>query len=357
MKKSAVIWSAAVAAAAWFAAAPGEARAADGGAGALETIALPEQLACSVRGTHVWRKLQLELAPGIPYTELGGADAADVLVPVSSAPAPVGLRIRTGKLALEGLLPAAALPLRARESFVIGEVFLTTAATELHWTDAAPGELGIEVRLEASTVKAVKGVEPRLRARLRCGAVALQTGWPFDHFRAIGGSGLNAKGRLKAPGPVPISATAGGPPLVRLVPSRALSEAMTVLERAPGWTRIGVALADVILFGWTPASFVSPPPPEKEGGMVSGMGGLGLSGVGPSKMKTSFTCDHDIRLVAEAGKQRRIVGAIAAGAEMEAQPMDVDFAFLTVSGLRPVKGAKFLVRRAELEGCTNAPAP
>jgi hypothetical protein len=357
MRGSKVISAGAISIATLLALARAEAATADGGAGAVEAVALPEQAACTIRALNWLRTLRLELAPGVPYVEIDSSDAADVVVPIAGAPMRVGVKLRRRNVILAGLVPAAAVPLRAARSFTVGEVFLPMPSTELHWTDATAGELGVEVRLQDSTLKVVKGVARRLRTRRPCGDLALEAGASFKAYEAVGGRGLDGDGRLKTSGPVPISATPGAAPLVRLVPSRELSEAITVLRREPEWTRIGVLLDDVILFGWVPESFVLPPPPKK-GRDVSGFGQLGLAGIGPFETKdTAFRCTRDVRLLAEAGGQRRAVGTVEAGAAMEVAPGDGEFAFLTVDGLKPVKGAKFLVRRTELEGCKNAPAP
>jgi hypothetical protein len=128
---------------------------------------------------------------------------------------------------------------------------------------------------------------------------------------------------------------------------------MVVMERRPGWTRIGVEFTDLAVIGWVPAASVLPPPNKIEDTDV--LGGLGLAG-SASTLTTAITCDHDVRLVAQAGKLRRMVGTLLAGAQMETAPADPGFARVTLDEVKPVNGAKLLVRRADLDGCRAAPS-
>jgi len=126
---------------------------------------------------------------------------------------------------------------------------------------------------------------------------------------------------------------------------------MVVMERQPGWTRIGVEFTDLTVVGWAPSASVLPPPNRIED--TNDIGGLGLSGSG-STLTKPFTCGHDVRLVAQAGKLRRIVGTLGAGVPMEAAPADAEFARVTLDEVKPHKGAKLLVPRAELQGCSGS---
>jgi hypothetical protein len=198
----------------------------------------------------------------------------------------------------------------------------------------------------------VKGVA-ELRAHRPCDDFSIQAITPFDALAGGGGRGLGEKGRLKPPTSVPIAAAPGGAPLARLVPSRSVSEAMVVMERRSGWTRIGVEFTDLAIVGWVPAASVLSPGKRVEDTEV--LGGLGLSG-SASTLTKAITCDHDVRLVAQAGKLRRIVGTLGAGVQMETAPADAGFARVTLDEVKPVNGAKLLVGRADLDGCGAAPS-
>lgn len=327
------------------------ARAADGGAGALEAVALPAPVACTFSGTRTWQTVQLELAPGIPFTILRTYDAIELSVPVATAPASVGVKVKKGRISLESLAPPDAIPLRTKRSFVLGQLFLPQHYSRFGWTDAEEGEIGIEFKLGSSAPKEVAGVDRRLRARRRCDDLVLDQA-KFDEYEAAGGPGLNERARLKPGAPVPVSLTPGGPPAARLIPRPQVSETTTVMERRPGWTRINVLVDDLILFGWVPAASLRPPPKFDKIGDAYGVGGLGLALKGPPRGKP-FTCNHDVPLIAEAKGQRRVVGTIGAGVRLEDLAPDAsEFAVMHVDGLDPSKGAQFLARRADIEGCT-----
>jgi len=335
------------------------ARAADGGAGALEAVALPAPVACTFTAKSHAQDVRLELAPGVPYTELGGFDALELSVPVAPAPAPVGVKVQLkpkgGEISLEGLAAPAAIPLRPRRSFVLGQLFLPSGWSEFHWAEAAAGEVEIELTLPPSVMKQVKDVDRRLRARRRCDDLGIE-GANYDAYEAAGGHGLNESARLKPGAPVPVASTPGGPPIARLIPRPSLSESTFVMERRDGWTRINVSLnRDLDLVGWVPDASLRPPPKTSKIGEAYGVGGLGLVGTGPPRWVRPFTCDHDVPLIAEAMGQRRMVGTLGAGVRMEdLPPGSLEFAVMHVDELIPSKGARFLARRADIEGCTPA---
>jgi hypothetical protein len=329
----------------------GEARGADG-AGAIEEVALPKPYACAFHGTGIWETVRLELAPGVPYTEVEGFDSIDLGVPIAKAPAPVGIRLIKGRIELQGLAAATTLPLHFAHPVLLGDLFLPMATTDLNWTDAAAGEMGVEIRLGKMTSEVLKGVDWRQHVRRECTELGIQAAGSFHEFAPIGGRGLNAAARLSAPGPVPLSATPGGAPIASLVPRGWLYPGTTVVERRPEWTRVAVMLDQMFLVGWVPRKVVKPPPkPKMMGDTVVGMGGLGLSGGGPPRWKAPFTCDHRVRLVAEARGQRRVVGTIGPGVQMEVAPGEYKLLGVRVDGINPIEGAQFLIHRADIQGC------
>ena len=64
--------------------------------------------------------------------------------------------------------------------------------------------------------------------------------------------------------------------------------------------------------------------------------------------------------MAEVGQQRRTVGTIGSGVRMRATPADADhvaiaFADRAEMNVRPVNGARLLVRRTDFDGCPGFP--
>src|SRR5262249_45226434 len=139
-----------------FAVDPALARAADGGAGALEAVALPAPPACTFSKKSWYDTVRLEVAPGIPYAEGAHLDEIEVTWPVATAPARVGVKAKVGRVTLEGLAAADQIPLRTLRSFVLGLVFLPPAVA-FHWTEATVGEVEIEYTLSSSAMKVLDG--------------------------------------------------------------------------------------------------------------------------------------------------------------------------------------------------------
>ena len=325
------------------------ARAADGRTDTLKPVALPAPVACTFRAKEMSAEIRLELAPGVPYLELDRFDEIEMSIPVAAAPARVGVKLKKGRISLEGLVPPAMTWLQSQRPLLLGQVFVPSTWFVFHWADAAAGEIEIEATLTPATLKEVTGVDRRLRARLRCDELGLEAG-KFEELDAVGGKGLNEDARLRPGAPVPVSVTPGGPPVARLIPRRAVSEATTVMERRPGWTRINAILADdLYLVGWVPAASVRPPPKVPE---IASIFGRDPPRVGEGELQRPFACDHDIPLAAEAKAQRRLVGTLGAGVRMEETgPAAAGMVIVRIDGLPPAKGARFLVRRADIEGC------
>jgi hypothetical protein len=95
---------------------------------------------------------------------------------------------------------------------------------------------------------------------------------------------------------------------------------------------------------------------------VFNAGGLKPAGAAGAAAAPSppFACAKELPLVAEVGSQRRTVGSIGSGVRMRTTPADADhvtvvFADGAAVNVRPVDGARLLVRRTDFDGCPGFP--
>jgi hypothetical protein len=352
MNRSASAWLFGLALAIALSSASAVARATESGPRAPEPVALPQQAACTLRAKRVTSEVRLELAPGIPYAAVTGVQAIEVLLPVADAPAPVGVKLKRGRFALEGLVAAGAIPLHPRRALVVADVLATTPLSTLRWTDATASDIGVELALSDDIRKMLDGFAAPLRARLECADLDLESR-SFDMFRAIGLNGRGVEGRFDLSARVPLSLKPGGPPVLTVVADSAVPESPRVFARKPGWARIALTRNEVAIFGWVPAAFVLRPVKGGEAADIYDIGGLGLSGLGTPRLKATVSCNHDVPLVAEAGGQRRLVGTIGAGVAIQLLSDDAAYVPVRFEGLDPVEGARFLVERTAFARCTT----
>ncbi len=205
------------------------------------------------------------------------------------------------------------------------------------------------MQLPEAMLESVAGAAPLQRTSRSCADIGLDPDAAFDPFEPVGGRGLAAGTRFKTREAVDLSPTPNALRIAALVPNRKISEATTVLARTPGWARIGVSFEHVILAGWVPAASLGPAqkPPKESARSHRPSRILGLT----TLMKRPIACDHDVDLIAEAGGQRRVVGTIGAGVAMETKPADAEVAAVRVYPIEASAGARFLVRRADVDGC------
>jgi hypothetical protein len=319
----------------------------------VEEIAAPSRVACRFTETRWRAPVRLELAPGVPYAEIRGSDSIEIALPVGTSAASIGVKVKRGAFTLTGLAAGDAWPLHPKRALTIAEVFLSGPLTDLRWTDAAPGEIGIEPVLGDDDRQLIKEAPRPLRARQRCEDLGLLVSG-FDVFDAAGPA--QRRGRLKAASTVPVSATPGGTPRVRLAAPRSAPQPVYVMERKGTWSRIAVSIGELLLVGWVPASSVGPAMPRR---LVAGVGGAEFvaerdretAGGPPSRLESPWACNHDVPLVAEAGGQRRIVGTVARGTPMQVLPDGSDLAVVKFRDLAATAGAAFRIRREDFDGC------
>ena len=335
-------------------------------AGPPPPVALPAGPAgCTLRATKPRDVVTLEILPGVAYARAAEIESLEATLAVGRD-APAGVQVVVGNVKLRGLAASSTLALYPARPFVIGEVLVPGPQSRLRWGDVAANSVTVELPLAKENRTEVRDVKAPLRATRPCADLRLTGRASFDSYAAVGGRGYDQVAGLRSSAPVPISAQPNGPTLAKLVVSRkaALNEVTVLDEDAAGWSRIArPAAGDLLVVGWVKQQKLGKPPARETTYAVFNAGGLkpaGAAGVAAAPPSPPFACAKELPLVAEVGSQRRTVGTIGPSVRMRASPADADhvaivFADGAAMNVRPVDGARLLVRRSDFDGCPGFP--
>jgi hypothetical protein len=193
-----------------------------------------------------------------------------------------------------------------------------------------------------------------------CADLRLTSAASFDSYAALGGRGTDAAAGLRASSPVPIAAQPNGPPLAKLLVNRkaALNEVTVIDENDAGWSRIArPAAGDLLVVGWVKQKQLGKPAARETQFAAFNTAGFKPGPTSaPVDPSAVFACPKEIPLVAEVGSLRRTVGGIGGGTHLLTSAADAEFVAVqfpdgAASAVTPLKGARLLVRRADLAIC------
>ena len=339
--------------------APSKAAVAPRAGGQPSPLLLPGPVGCTLRATKPRDPVTLEIAPGVPYARASEIDSLEVTLPIARDAPAAGVQVAVGRVKLKGLATAPGLALYPARPFVVGEVFVPGPHSRLRWGEVAADRVAVEIELGKESRTQVRDFKGPLRSSRACSDLRLTGRASFDSYDAFGGRGSDLAAGLKAAS-VPISAQPNGPALAKLVVGRkALNEVTVIDEDDAGWSKIArPATGDLLVVGWVKHKQLGKPPVRETTFATFNAPGLVPAG-GPARTgdtSASFACPKEIPLVAEVGSLRRVVGGIGGGVHLLVAPADADFVTVqfpdgAASWVTPVKGARLLVRRADLAIC------
>ena len=330
-------------------------------------IILPGPAGCTLRATKPRDPVTLEIAPGVPYARAAEIDSLEVTLPIGRDASAAGVQLAVGRVKLRGLATPAGLALYPARPFVVGEVFVPGPHSRLRWGEVAADRVAVEIELGKESRAQVRDFKGPLRASRGCADLRLSGRGGFDSYDAFGGRGSDLAAGLKAAS-VPISAQPNGPALAKLVVGRKAgpSEVTVIDEDDAGWSKIArPAIGDLLVVGWVKHKQLGKAPARETTfatfnapGLVPAAGGTRAGG----DASASFACPHEIPLVAEVGSVRKVVGGVGGGVHLLTGPADAEFVTVqfpdgAASWVTPYKGARFLVRRADVAGCPGFRTP
>ena len=336
--------------------------------GLPEALVLPEPAGCVLRAAKSYAGVTLEIAPGVPYARVAQFASMEATLPIGRDVPVAGVSVAAGNVKLKGLATPANLPLYPGRPFVVGEVLVPGPHSRLRWGEVAAARVEVEVELTKDIRSEFRDVKGPLRTSRACADLRLTSLASFDSYDAFGGRGVDQAAGLRASAPVPIAAQPNGRPLAKLVVNRkgAASEVTVLDEDKAGWSRIArPATGDLLVVGWVKQKQLGKAPARDTTIASFGAGAFkpaAASGAAADPDQV-FACPREIPLVAEVGTQRRTVGGIGGGTHMltsaTADPAYVAVRFPdgAASAVTPLKGTRFLVRRADVAGCPGFVAP
>jgi hypothetical protein len=355
------------------AASPPRAAAAPRTAGPAGPVALPAPFllpgpaGCTLRAARSGAGVTLELAPGAPYARVAQLQSIEVTLPIGRDAPAAGVSVVVGNVKLKGLATPPGLALYPARPFIVGEVMAPGPHSRLRWGEVAADHVAVEVELAKESRTEVRDLKGPLRASRPCADLRLTSLANFDSYDAFGGRGNDLAAGLRSSSPVPIAAQPNGPTLGKLVPSRkaALNEVTVIDEDRAGWSRIArPAAGDLLVVGWVKQTRLGRPPTRDTAfaSFGAGAGKPAAPGGAAAEGPESFACAQEIAVVAEVGGQRRTVGTIGGGVHLRTTAADADFVAVqfpdgAASAVTPLKGARLLVRRADVQGCPGFSAP
>ena len=333
-----------------------------------EAIALPASPGCTWRAAKSSAGVTLEIAPGVPYARVGQIGMIEVTLPLGRDVPAAGVSVTAGNVRLKGLATPAGLALFPARPFVVGEVLVPGPHSRLRWGEVAANRVAVEIELAKEIRTEFRDIKGRLRTSRPCTDLRLTSLGSFDSYDALGGRGFDLAAGLKSSGPVPIAAQPNGPALAKLVPNRkkaALNEVTVIDESEAGWSRIArPAAGDLLVVGWVKQKQLGKPPARDTSIAAFGSGTLKPAATGDATgaVPESYACAKEVPLVAEVGSLRRTVGSIGGGTHLRTTAVDAELVAVTfpdggAAAVTPLKGARLLVRRADVAGCPGFSAP
>jgi hypothetical protein len=332
-----------------------------------DAIALPASPGCTWRAAKSSAGVTLEIAPGVPYARVGQLGTIEVTLPIGRDVPAAGVSVAAGNVRLKGLATPTGLALFPARPFVVGEVLVPGPHSRLRWSEVAANRVAVEIELAKESRTEFRDIKGPLRTSRPCTDLRLTSLGSFDSYDALGGRGYDLAAGLKSSAPVPLAAQPNGPALAKLVPSRkaALNEVTVIDESEAGWSRIArPAAGDLLVVGWVKQKQLGKPPARDTSIAAFGSGALkpAAPGAASGVVPESYACAKEIPLVAEAGSLRRTVGSIGGGTHLRTTAVDADYVAVQfpdggASAVTPLKGARLLVRRADVAGCPGFSAP
>jgi hypothetical protein len=332
-----------------------------------EPIVLPASPGCSWRAAKSSAGVTLEIAPGVPYARVGQIGTIEVTLPIGRDVPAAGVSVTAGNVRLKGLATPTGLALFPARPFVVGEVVVPGPHSRLRWTEVAANRVAVEIELGKESRTEFRDIKGPLRTSRPCTDLRLTSLGSFDSYDALGGRGYDLAAGLKSSAPVPLAAQPNGPALAKLVPSRkkALNEVTVIDESEAGWSRIArPAAGDLLVVGWVKQKQLGKPPARDTQIAAFGTGAnkAAATGSATDAAPESYACAKEIPVVAEVGSLRRTVGTIGGGTHLRTTAADAEFVAVQfpdggASAVTPLKGARLLVRRADVAGCPGFSAP
>lgn len=277
-----------------------------GSAAANAVLSAPPSPACAWRGP--WEYGQPDALAlregGPPFATLGRADRATLELGPNGA----FVDISTAVLSVRGFVDRRAVRLHPARALAIEAYVLPGPRAVLHPREAGSGKVVVAPVLPRYLV-----ADAPPRARLTCDELSLEVA-TFDPNTVLGD--VRAADGALAASSMPLRARADGPRVAEL--QLADDVPVSVLEHQGGLARVVLdpyadAEADTHVVGWVPSQHLRP---GWGGRSISGGFGGGRGAPRGRPAKRSVRCSHEVAFAVVLGGERRVVGAIAAGAEI-----------------------------------------
>lgn len=272
----------------------------------LLSVRRPSQPACviSTPGELV-RRVDVGVSSDTPpIGSILSATSWTVLVPTGDADAGLVVEAEANGFFVRGVATPTGMPLHANRVAVLGGVVVPRGVADLIVTRAE--EDGVTVQYLLPTAIRISGASGSISGRLPCSILSFEVP-EFDPYETLLGTPI-AKARLKD-ARIPLSTSVDGPPVATLAPDPGSSQEIQVLAREKKRVKIAWETDDVIAFGWVDAAHVQPAAPPL-GAFGSGLGGLGLSGVGEGARPRLAVCHAEIPIHVAHGPVEATLGLL-----------------------------------------------
>jgi hypothetical protein len=317
----------------------------------LLTIALPERVACRVASTSLrFGRVDVAMAPGAPpFATLTSTTSMTAHLPEGGFTAfPVEADL-TG-LFVRAVASAEDVAFHTTRVSVFGGVVMPKGHTRLRAVGATSD--GVRLRIDLPAEVRV-GDEESVASGLPCSILSLDTG-DFDPFETYFGAPVD--GGLLRGATIAISSTSEGAPTATLTPGPKTPRQVSILARDKKRVKITWELDDIIAFGWVDARDLSPLGRVPES---FGMGGLGLSGVGPGCCERALRCPGEVPVGVTQGGLEEVVAIASPGAAIRVLEEQRERLVVSLDDVRIdlAEGATMFVTKDAVADCDDPDAP
>lgn len=314
------------------------------------TVELPANPACVLEGdwsARKWRTGMLARPDGPVFAEVSDGSGR-LHFPSGKRPASQGLQLSADGIYVAGYVDADASDLRAAKAFWLSGLALTTPATRLDWSEAAPGQLTVTTEPPS----ALQVLSPPLSAVVPCPDVATKTG-TFKAVSAIEGFSKAKPRELVSDRLVDIATEPGGAPVARASPGSS-SVDVSLLEVRGASSRIAWEVGTLVVVGWVKSSDIHVPKGLSGYGRGYGLGGNPRYADDYKKV----VCPGDVQLYAEIGVETFLTGRILAGTVIELVSANDRTTAVRVrsQSIVPASGALWTVPNPDLRDCLSPPS-
>lgn len=314
-----------------------------GSAAVDPTLAAPPSPTCAWQGPWEYGQPEtLAMREGGPtFGTIGRVERAALEVGPNGA----FVELASKELTVRGFVERRAVRLHPARALAIASYLLPGPRAVLRPVDAAGSKLTVEAVAPRHVV-----AEAPPRAQLACRDLALEVA-TFDPLAALGD--IRTTEAALASATMALQAHSQGPRVAEL---RLDDEVpVSVLEQRGGLVRVVLdpyadVEADTYVVGWVPSQHLRP---AWGGRSLSGGFGGGRGVAGGRRPKRSVRCAHEVAFWVVLGDERRIVGAIAPGAEIGLVGESADRFEIAIGrlGLSLADGARAEVERAAVASC------